>query len=292
MKKIIFQVILLMFCFCTTQSENIKNYANEKVKSEISCQEIMQNMFQAVHQISTLRYDMKAMERIDMKMVHTQAAVKLQILPRKIYFKNAKSGQEVLWVSDENKGEALINPNAFPYFDLSLDPYGNLMRRNQHHTIFEIGFSYMSHTIEGLAKREKSSFENYFQLSGTVVFDGKVCDIISINYPQFAYVTYTAHKGETLVSIARQLNVSEYEILQKNKFSDYDVILKEGENIQVPNNYSSKSILYIDTNTYLPLFVQIYDEKGLFEQYEFHNLQVNPFISPEEFTKKYPEYHF
>ncbi|MEO6884365.1 MAG: DUF1571 domain-containing protein [Bacteroidia bacterium] len=252
----------------------------------------MKKMFQAVKEINTMRYDMKAQERIETKLMHAHASVKLNLSPRKLYLKNSVTGREILWVTGENNGEALVNPNAFPYFDLNLDPYGSLMRHNQHHTIFEMGFTYATHMIEALVDKEKNSIENYFQISGTTVFDNKPCYIITINYPKYRYVAYTVKQGETIISIARKLDVGEYEILQKNKFSDYNEKLKEGQEIQVPNTYSSKSILYIDEKLFLPLFIQIFDDEGLYEQYEFHNLQVNPFIAPEEFTKNYPGYHF
>ncbi|HVA97803.1 MAG TPA: DUF1571 domain-containing protein [Bacteroidia bacterium] len=290
--KISFAMCFLFGFLKTGSSENEKAILTEKNKAEITCQEIVQKMFQAVKKISTLRYDMKAMERIDGKMIASQASIKLAVSPLKLYSKNPVTGREILWVTGENNGEAIIDPNSFPYFDLNLDPYGNLMRHNQHHTIFEIGFSYMTNTIKGFVNKSENNIDKYFQLSGSIIFSNKICYVVNINYPKFTYINYTVQKGETITSIARKLNVSEYEILQKNNFSDYNITMKEGEIIEVPSNYSSKSILYIDENTFLPLLVQIYDDKGLFEQYEYHNVEINPFISPDEFTKKYSKYHF
>jgi hypothetical protein len=36
----------------------------------------------------------------------------------------------------------------------------------------------------------------------------------------------------------------------------------------------------------------MYDDKGLFEIYEFHNLKVNPTILEEEFSEDYKDYNF
>ena len=44
--------------------------------------------------------------------------------------------------------------------------------------------------------------------------------------------------------------------------------------------------------TNLPVVIKIYDEQGLFEQYEYHNLQVNPVLKDIEFTKAYKDYKF
>jgi len=37
---------------------------------------------------------------------------------------------------------------------------------------------------------------------------------------------------------------------------------------------------------------QIYDDKGLYEQYMFSSFMLNPVILPAEFTTKYKDYHF
>ncbi len=48
----------------------------------------------------------------------------------------------------------------------------------------------------------------------------------------------------------------------------------------------------IDKELMLPISEKIYDDKGLFETYEFNNLQVNTPIAAEEFTENYKDYHF
>ena len=52
------------------------------------------------------------------------------------------------------------------------------------------------------------------------------------------------------------------------------------------------TVIYIDKQTNLPLITRVYDDKGLFESYEYINLQLNPVIKDEEFSRKYKEYHF
>jgi len=42
----------------------------------------------------------------------------------------------------------------------------------------------------------------------------------------------------------------------------------------------------------VPVNNKVYDEKGLFETYEYYNLQINPSISDEEFTETYKDYNF
>jgi outer membrane lipoprotein-sorting protein len=42
----------------------------------------------------------------------------------------------------------------------------------------------------------------------------------------------------------------------------------------------------------LPVYIKAYDDKGLYESYEFSNLEINGVISPAEFTKGYKGYKF
>ena len=51
-------------------------------------------------------------------------------------------------------------------------------------------------------------------------------------------------------------------------------------------------ILYIDKKTFIPIKVMVYDELGLFEEYEFYNLKINTAFENDEFTKGFKEYGF
>jgi hypothetical protein len=70
----------------------------------------------------------------------------------------------------------------------------------------------------------------------------------------------------------------------------YDVT--EGMVIKVPMVYGKKTELLIDKQYMLPVNTKVYDDKGLFESYEYDILVVNPPLKDEEFTKTYKDYHF
>ena len=57
-------------------------------------------------------------------------------------------------------------------------------------------------------------------------------------------------------------------------------------------NFNKLFFVMIDKEKMLPISVEIFDDKGLFESYEFYNLQVNSTILAEEFTEDYKDYHF
>lgn len=253
-------------------------------------QEILKNIFASVANIKTLRYHLQCNERIKGKLQHTESHVKLQINPRKLYM--SLKGPEVLWVHGENKGDALVNPGTFPFVNLNLDPFGMVMRRDQHHTIHEMGIHYLADIIKDGVVKAGNNFDKHFVILGDETYNGRPCYRLSIVFPDFSWGQYVVQKGETITSISRRLHVSEYMVLEKNPAANWYSDVKAGQIIQVPNVYAKLTMLLIDKEMYLPLSNKVYDDKGLFETYEYVNLQVNPAIAPEEFTKDYKDYKF
>ncbi len=252
--------------------------------------EILNNVLESIGKIKTMRYNLQCSERIKGKMQHTESQVKLQISPRKLYL--SLKGPEVLWLEGTNDGDALINPGAFPYMNLNLDPFGSLMRKDQHHTIHEMGLHYLAEILKDGIKRAGDKFDKYFVVLGEEKYDGRDCYKLSIAFPDYTWKTYTIKKDETITSIARKLHVSEYMILEKNSEVAWFNDVKTGQVIQVPDAYAKLTILLIDKTLLLPVNNKVFDDKGLFETYEYYNLQINPPISSEEFTKEYKDYNF
>ena len=65
--------------------------------------------------------------------------------------------------------------------------------------------------------------------------------------------------------------------------------IKEGKVIQVPSNYCKNILLYIDESTMLPLTISIYDDIGIFENYEYSNVKTNRKFGPDDFGKFYKD---
>ncbi len=256
--------------------------------------EILNKMFSNIENINSLTFKLKKKERVDGKIMLGEQEVKFNRQPKKIYTKiiAPNAGVELLWVEGTNNQKVYLNPNGFPFTNLSFDPYSSTLRKGNHHTIYEVGFDYIKEIIESIALKSDKNFDNIFILDGIVTFDGKSCYKIIINVSDFKYIQYVVKEGETLTSIAYSLLVSDFMLRDLNpKIKDYTDV-KSGQVIIVPNAYAPKTILYIDKNTFLPLVQIIIDEKGIFEQYEFHNLRLDPFINPQEFSKEFEGYNF
>lgn len=283
-------ILVLLFMANTTFRNNNHYRVVVSGHSKSMSKDIVNKMITAINNTKTLKYNLKITERIHGKMIHSESAVKLQKSPRKIYL--YLKGPEVLWIEGQNNGNALVNPGTFPYVNLNLDPYGSIMRKDQHHTIHEVGFDYFGSIINNTIKKSGDHFEKYFIYNGDEMWNNRMCYKVTIYYPEFSFADYTVKKNETLITIARKLGVSEYMILENNPNIEHYDHVKEGDRIKVPNAYAKVTVLYIDKQYFLPVNSKIYDDKGLYESYEYYYLQVNPKLNDDEFTKHYKDYHF
>ncbi|OFX58643.1 MAG: hypothetical protein A2046_06910 [Bacteroidetes bacterium GWA2_30_7] len=267
-------VLLLLFINFNTFSNSID-----------SLNIVINNMFNAIDKLKSLKYVLRNIERIDGTLLIGEQYVKLLKLPRKCYILMLKpvQGAEVLYIEGKNNNLAIYNPNAFPYFKLNLDTYGSLMRKNNHHTIHEMGFDYIKSILHFLYTNDK----NVFKYDGVKMIVGKAYYKITVTIPNYSNEIYCFDKNETVISVARKNKISEYKILELNPNIDDFSYGIEGKNILIPNFYAKKLELYIDKNNFMPIIQNIYDEKGLFEKYEYQKLEVNPIFFEKDFSSEY-----
>ncbi len=260
-------------------------------KSEIDCRDLVNKSLKHIKEVKGLKYHLKVIERGKKGLNFYESSVKFNRNPRLIYL--YIKGIEVLWLQGKNNGNALVKPNAFPYFNLNLDPMGNLMRQDQHHTLNEMGFDYFAGIIQHTVNKLGDKFDDYFEYAGEERMNGRPCYKVNINNHDFGYVDYVVGDNESITSIARKFYIAEYMILDKNpKFNDYFDILKKGQVIKIPTWYAKTVTMYIDQLYYLPISIKVSDDKGLFEEYNYHFLQVNPKFEEGEFTRNYKDYGF
>ncbi len=258
----------------------------------INAKTILEKMIAQIQSIQNLRYSLYATERVNGNYLTAKSDIKIIVSPRKTYLKNPLRKLEVLYAEGENDNNALVNPGRFPYFTLSLDPHKSIMRKGQHHTIDDLGFTSISKIISRSIPKDPKVFEKTFFYQGIVEWKGYQCYKIYNEFKDFNYVNHTCKKGETVRSISNKYNCGDYRILEKYTEIKIGEELKEGTIISVPNYYASKTILYIDIKTYLPLSIKIFDNEGLYEVYEFRNLLVNKPFAKDEFSRGFNEYDF
>jgi len=253
---------------------------------------IIIEMVQSAGRLEGFTAEITKEERIKGKLVKQITAVKLIRKPYQLYLNQRypKKGVEILCRPDHDK--TLINPNAFPWFNLSLDPYGSLMRKGQHHTVYDSGFDLMSSILHRELARIGNDTANHIYYKGIVEWQGRPAYHVEMRNPNYHYSTYHVQLGEDLNSIAKKLNINEYAILELNKEVDYYDDVSPGQELQVPSSYAKNMVLYIDQEYSLPLVIKVYDGQGLYEQYAYKKFVLNPGFEDGEFTSEYKEYGF
>lgn len=252
----------------------------------ITTAELESKLLAAIGSVQTLRYTVEAQERVERRYLPMRSTVKLTPSPFRVYLKN-NQGVEVLYVAGQNAGEAWVYPAAFPYITLSLDPRGSLIRRNQHHSVLQVGFG----LIGELLRDSEPAFARSFRYAGDSTVAGRPCYVLRSSYPAFRYVAYRAGAGETTASVAARLHCGEYRILERNKLSVSEK-LAPNQLIQVPNTYGSRTVVLVSQQTFLPAAVAVYDDRGLYEKYAFSDVVINQPIALAEFSKDYQGYKF
>lgn len=271
----------------------ILSFVYGQQNSPLSGKQVIDKLIESTQKIQTLQYTFKKWERIDGKLEYGHLLCKLQRKPLKIYIYNytPNAGAEVLYL--EGNKTALVNPNKFPYVNLNLDIDGSLLRDKQHHNVVTSGFDYMAELLQNAKKKFANEIETNLKLEGIIKWNSRDCYKIVMNNPKYEIQNYTMQANETVLSVAKKLYVSEYKIVELNKNLFSGVLDKApGKTIKVPSDYGKRIVLYVDKQNFLPIVQFIYDEHGLFEQYEFYDLKVNPQFPSDEFTKECKSYKF
>ncbi|GIV32861.1 MAG: hypothetical protein KatS3mg031_0396 [Chitinophagales bacterium] len=267
------------------------------VDSNTTSREIINSMLQSIDRIQTLKYTFKSYERFGDETEYSEFDVKMSVNPFRVYMltkSKRNQGVEVLYIHGQNNNKALVNAGKW-LPNLWFSPYSSRMRERQHNTLLQSGFGTLATIVRAAVKRADNErpgeFGRYFRYEGDITWEGRPCYKLVIEDPEFQYVNYTVQEGEDINSIAARKMICGYLILEKNGLKNFDD-LKPGMTVKIPTSYAKKTILYIDKATLLPIVQIMFDEKGQFERYEFHNLQINPALSEKEFTPDYEGYGF
>jgi hypothetical protein len=268
---------LLMLCF--TGERNTKPLT------------ILRQMYDSIAAVKTLRLKISALERVDRKFISASSEVKLQVKPRKLYYRNTESNVEVLYDSEISPRKALVQPNTFPYISLWLDPAGNIMRRNQHYTLHELGFEFIGKSVALTINKDKEGLDNFIY-HGKYPKNGRNCYLIEYENNSYGYVSYVVGDKETASSIAYRLCVNDHLLRNANALLNDFGYLRKGRVLKVPNLYCKKAIIYIDDRLLLPVSISIYDEAGLFESYDYLSIETNISFQANEFSRNFRGYSF
>ncbi|MCI5055783.1 MAG: DUF1571 domain-containing protein [Flavobacteriales bacterium] len=252
-----------------------------------SSEELLQKLFESIEKYHTLVYDFKMTERVENRYVSGQTVTTVRANPYAVYIKKLAEDKVVEVLYNKERGEdALVNPGSFPWVNLNLDPYSSLMRKNKHQTLFASGFSFFGNILKSIV--DEGSDQNKFTIKEQS--QGQTLIFERLDYKKSIF---TNPKTQTTTELANSKRLSEYAIIESNESLDeYGQVIAKGDQIELPNCYAKKMVLFIDPKTFLPFDIKVYDEKGLYEHYEYKNIQVNPTLDDNEFQPNCKSYNF
>lgn len=254
---------------------------------------IINQMFETTKAAKTVKYSFDSKERVGGKVIHEVSDFKINTQPFKVYMKqkSPKEGLEVLYISGQG-AKAKVNPNAFPWVSLNLDPEGSLMLDKHHHSLLDAGFNYTISLIEFLINKYKADAPKIIKDNGLVKVQNVNCYYYTLSNPNYKLISYTTGDNETVLTIAKKLKLNYYMILENNPHIKGLGVIKKGTVLSVPNDYASKMEMYIHKDKLYPVNLKIYDHKGLYEEYTFTNVDLNAPLKNVDFSAENPNYDF
>ena len=286
-KKFIINSLVILICIIQLKAQKSPEDSREVALRYLD------SMFIRTKAIKTASFIMEMNERAKGKLNNKKAFFNINYSPLKFYYKQfyPNEGLEVLFVEGWNNNKALINTNSFPWLNISLDPKSSLVRQDHHHTLFESGFPYLSGIMEYLVNKD-FGYETFIQYKGEIMYQGIKCYSIYLSNPLYKYTNYTVKEGETLSTIAHDQRLSDFMLLELNPRLKYYDSVKKGDIIKIPESYAKDMIMYIDPVLWMPRYVKVMDDKGVYEEFVISEIKINPKFDKEEFTVQCSGYNF
>jgi hypothetical protein len=272
---------------------SLLSFKASQVQAQITVRAALDKMYASMSNAKNYSYEMYSKERFGTKYFERDMFFKINETPKKVYAKDLKEGVEILYVKGWNDDKAYINPNGFPWTNVSFSIYSSRVRADNHHLLSTAGFAFTKRLLQRTETKILSSgrkIEDHFSITGEIQFDGKACYKLNMEYADYAVVDYKVTKNIDLETLCLELEVPEYWVKERNKL-DYGTI-KAGTTIKVPTTYAKKVVFYIEKSSCLPVVQLLYDDQGLYEKYEYRKLNVNFAPAKGEWTDDCSVYGF
>ncbi len=245
----------------------------------VDCEKTFEFIYSQWADVDNMQYHSKKFERHLSEENRAEFDFTIQRSPYKVAGRMADKGHYILFDPAVSEDQAMYISNGFPYTNLSLDIHGKLFRGLNHYTINDAGAEF----IYGIIRREYERLPENFQCK-KVVRNGNEEILIRAETDDFHWKDYAGEKGETVLSIASKLSVSAYLIIEKNSHINEYTQDCSGLSMKVPSHYGRVVELYVDADHGLPMRIANYDDKGLFESFDYTNYRFNVELDPSYFT--------
>lgn len=122
---------------------------------------------------------------------------------------------------------------------------------------------------------------------------GQPVQRLDITLPSNAGSRHNVQHGETLWTIALKYSQNMYVILYNNPKTGNSIVPEPGQVLFIPRYYAPKGIIWVSTQTSLPVKLKIFDRAGqLYESYLYTNIDTKPGLNDQDFDPANPAYRF
>ena len=222
------------------------------------------------------------------KIVDGKMDIKVQEGPIKKVYVNAYAPEKakLSYIANEREGKVGVKKGIA---NLKLKPTNNLLMKNSHHPIYRSGFKRTRDILMTTYNNRKEDVATMAKMKADVTFDGRTCYHIVLTDDTYGTKQYTAKAGDNLLKIAEKEGVPEIRIMELNKGIDNYFDVEAGQTITIPTSYGKVTTLYVDKETYLPLYQKVEDDLGLFVEYKTLKLNLSPGFTDASFHHDYAD---
>ena len=253
---------------------------------------IVKDMVAATKSYQTLSYEMDKSERFGSKYKPGNFRIKCREKPMAVYTYTVgepSPGAELLWNTGSN--DVLVRKANFPAMTLNLSMFNYLISKDSHHPLYHSSFRYFGGIVEHLIKKYEHRADELLGLESGVYHNGEKCYVLKMHTDDFKIINHTVDRKEMMNDFADRMFLSGYKIKDLNGI-DYDDYLDPGDVIKITTAYARSMTIYVAAKNKLPVKLEIYDEEGLLEAFEYSNIKINPNFASDEFTRDFSEYNF
>lgn len=245
--------------------------------------DITKKVLDACGKANNITYQFNSYERFaDGKKVNADVFLKFQASPMKIFADAKKpTAAKLVYIPSENQ-----KVHVKKGLSIKLDLYSKMLMADQHHPLDNAGFGTFKRIIEHSIKAKgftvsSPELGSFVKIIGSTTYDNNACWVIEIVDKDYRIINYTVKAGEkTVYDLERKNAVPAYRIKQLNNIGNE---ITAGQVLKVPSAYAKKTTVYVDKDTYLPIYQKMEDDEGIYEIYEFKNIKLNVKFTDEDF---------
>ncbi|MEX2597436.1 MAG: hypothetical protein WEC59_10955 [Salibacteraceae bacterium] len=248
----------------------------------VSCEATFDMMYSNWDKIKTMQYHSKKFERHLDQENRGEFDFTIRRSPFTVAGIMTDKGHWILYDPAKNKKEALYISNGFPYTNLWLDINGRMFRGLNHYTISDAGCEFIFEII----RREYERIPENFKCT-RITRKGNEEILIRAEADELTWSPYKAQPKETVLDIAKKHSASAYLLIENNANLSGYLDDCTGKTIMVPSQFGKVVELFVDAEHGMPMRIANYDEKGLFESYDYTDYRFNVELEEDFFTEDY-----